>query len=62
MNFRAFKNLSELEEFCNEHSREELAEIIQRGHEEYDYKTNPQECAFSKYELELMRDYMDDNM
>ena len=54
MDLRAFNTIDELEDYCESFTNNELAEIISDGSQEYGYKEDPTECAFSKYELELM--------
>lgn len=54
MDFRAFNTIDELEDYCESLSKSELAKIVSEGSQEYGYKANPEECAFSKYELALM--------
>jgi hypothetical protein len=60
MNFRAFEDIEELEGFCNGLDKYELSKAIQDGYEEYGYKINPKECAFSKDELSEMSRILDE--
>jgi hypothetical protein len=58
MGLRAFSTIDELEDYCETLNNSELAEIISEGSQEYGYKINPAECAYSKYELELMSEIL----
>lgn len=62
MKFRAFESFNELEEFCDSLSNGELSETINNGSEEYGYKIDVNECAFSKYELELMAEILENRI
>ncbi len=61
MNHRAFDSIEELEEYCEDLGPNELRNVIQNGHEEYGYKENAEECAFSKGELSAMSEYLENN-
>jgi len=58
MDLRAFESNDEVESFCEELDDNELADRINRGYEEYGYKIDTDECAFTKYELGLMNDIL----
>ena len=62
MKFRAFESINELEEFCDSLTNGELSDTINNGSEEYGYKIDVKECAFSKYELELMVEILENRI
>lgn len=60
MNYRAFDSLEELEDYCEGIDKNEFQKVIQDGYEEYGYKTNENECTFSKDELSEMSQILED--
>lgn len=59
MKLRAFDSIEELDNYCESLDNQELADIIERGFEEYGYKINVDECTFTRYELKLMSEILD---